>query len=76
MLDKVTVIDMPHIVIIPNVKWMKNGFTNITRLLEISPNVKVKVIFAKNRDGHLIPGNPVKLAFETAEDALVAKLVF
>ena len=67
---------MPHIVIIPNVKWMKNGFTNITRLLEISPNVKFKVIFAKNRDGHLILGKPVKLAFETAEDALVAKLVF
>jgi hypothetical protein len=76
MSDTVTVIDMPHVVTIPNAKWMKDGFKNITRLLEISPNVKVKVIFAKNRDGHLKVGKPVKLAFETAEDALVAKLVF
>lgn len=71
-----TVIDMPYIVVIPNAKWMKDGFKNITRLQEISPNVKVKAIFAKDREGHVILGKPVKLAFETAEDALVAKLVF
>ena len=76
MLDTVTVIDMPHIVVIPNAKWMKDGFKNITRLLEISPNVKAKVIFAKDSNGQVILGKPVKLAFETAEDALVAKLVF
>jgi hypothetical protein len=71
-----TVIDMPHIVTIPNAKWLKDGFKNITRLQEISPNVKFKVIFTKDSKGQAIVGKPVELAFETAEDALVAKLVF
>ena len=74
-----TYLPTPYYVSIPNIIWTGHGGRLVEWLrAEYGTNrdgtVKFKLEFAKNQEGRVIPEQPVKICFQSADDAFLFKL--
>lgn len=74
-----TYLPTPYHVSIPNVIWAGHGGRLVEWLkTEYGRNqdgtVKFKLSFVKNREGRVIPEQPVTICFQSADDAFLFKL--